>query len=259
MSGAGSALMGIGSSRGEGRAVQAAGKAINSPLLEASMDGAQGVLLSIAGGSDLGLFEINEAASLVQEAAHPEANIIFGTVIDDSLGDEVRVTVIAAGFEAGGPTHKKLEPTAFRSPVAARRRERRAAAQHAGRGTQPAGRAARPATAGAAGAAAPAEPRTRPARRRPPRRYTATAAAAPAARPAGTGVRLRPYRSRPAPRRAAPRHRRGRRPCRADSLRHRRPTRSYPSPIAPSASARPRCDGDATSTTTCDVPPFMKR
>jgi cell division protein FtsZ len=116
MSGAGSALMGIGSSRGEGRAVQAAGKAINSPLLEASMDGAQGVLLSIAGGSDLGLFEINEAASLVQEAAHPEANIIFGTVIDDSLGDEVRVTVIAAGFEAGGPTHKKLEPTPFRSP-----------------------------------------------------------------------------------------------------------------------------------------------
>ena len=116
MSGAGSALMGIGSSRGEGRAVQAAGKAINSPLLEASMDGAQGVLLSIAGGSDLGLFEINEAASLVQEAAHPEANIIFGTVIDDSLGDEVRVTVIAAGFEGGGPAHKKLEPTAFRSP-----------------------------------------------------------------------------------------------------------------------------------------------
>ena len=115
MSGAGSALMGIGSSRGEGRAVQAAGKAINSPLLEASMDGAQGVLLSIAGGSDLGLFEINEAASLVQEAAHPEANIIFGTVIDDSLGDEVRVTVIAAGFEAGAPTHKKLEPTAFGS------------------------------------------------------------------------------------------------------------------------------------------------
>src|SRR5918998_219079 len=95
MSGAGSALMGIGSARGEGRAVQAAGKAINSPLLEASMDGAHGVLLSIAGGSDLGLFEINEAASLVQESAHPEANIIFGTVIDDSLGDEVRVTVIA--------------------------------------------------------------------------------------------------------------------------------------------------------------------
>jgi cell division protein FtsZ len=117
MSGAGSALMGIGSARGEGRAVQAAGSAINSPLLEASMDGAQGVLLSIAGGSDLGLFEINEAASLVQEAAHPEANIIFGTVIDDSLGDEVRITVIAAGFEGGQPTHKKLEPAAYRSPT----------------------------------------------------------------------------------------------------------------------------------------------
>ncbi len=100
MAGAGTALMGIGSARGEGRAVQAAAKAISSPLLEASMDGAHGVLLSIAGGSDLGLFEINEAASLVQEAAHEEANIIFGTVIDDSLGDEVRVTVIAAGFDS---------------------------------------------------------------------------------------------------------------------------------------------------------------
>jgi cell division protein FtsZ len=111
MSGAGSALMGIGSARGEGRAVQAAQKAINSPLLEASMDGAHGVLLAIAGGSDLGLFEINESASLVQESAHPEANIIFGTVIDDSLGDEVRVTVIAAGFDSGTPTHKKLDPT----------------------------------------------------------------------------------------------------------------------------------------------------
>ncbi|MBV9012250.1 MAG: cell division protein FtsZ [Pseudonocardiales bacterium] len=116
MSGAGSALMGIGTARGEGRAVQAAEKAINSPLLEASMEGAHGVLLSIAGGSDLGLFEINEAASLVQESAHPDANIIFGTVIDDSLGDEVRVTVIAAGFDSGVPAHKKLDP----KPVAAR-------------------------------------------------------------------------------------------------------------------------------------------
>ena len=101
MSGAGTALMGIGSARGEGRALKAAEIAINSPLLEASMEGAQGVLMSIAGGSDLGLFEINEAASLVQDAAHQDANIIFGTVIDDSLGDEVRVTVIAAGFDAG--------------------------------------------------------------------------------------------------------------------------------------------------------------
>src|SRR4029077_5510179 len=91
------------SSRGEDRAVQAAELAISLPLLEASIDGAHGVLLSISGGSDLGLFEINEAARLVQEAAHPEANIIFGAVIDDALGDEVRVTVIAAGFDGGAP------------------------------------------------------------------------------------------------------------------------------------------------------------
>jgi len=103
MQGAGSALMGIGFARGDDRAVQAAEMAISSPLLEASIDGAHGVLLSIQGGSDLGLFEINEAARLVQEAAHPEANIIFGAVIDDALGDEVRVTVIAAGFDGGSP------------------------------------------------------------------------------------------------------------------------------------------------------------
>ncbi|MFC8181153.1 MULTISPECIES: cell division protein FtsZ [Nocardiaceae] len=123
MSGAGSALMGIGSSRGEGRAIKAAESAINSPLLEASMEGARGVLLSIAGGSDLGLFEINEAASLVQEAAHIDANIIFGTVIDDSLGDEVRVTVIAAGFDGGTPTRRPVEaaPGASRSTIGSAR------------------------------------------------------------------------------------------------------------------------------------------
>jgi cell division protein FtsZ len=99
MSHAGSALMGIGRARGDDRAVVAAEQAIASPLLEASMDGAQGVLLNISGGSDLGLFEINAAAELVSDAAHPEANIIFGAVIDDALGDEVRVTVIAAGFD----------------------------------------------------------------------------------------------------------------------------------------------------------------
>ncbi|WP_072688534.1 cell division protein FtsZ [Rhodococcus marinonascens] len=122
MSGAGSALMGIGSSRGEGRAIKAAESAINSPLLEASMEGARGVLLSIAGGSDLGLFEINEAASLVQEAAHIDANIIFGTVIDDSLGDEVRVTVIAAGFDGGTPTRRPVESgVASRSAIGAAR------------------------------------------------------------------------------------------------------------------------------------------
>jgi cell division protein FtsZ len=99
MSGAGSALMGIGSARGDDRSVAAAEMAISSPLLEASIDGAHGVLLSISGGSDLGLFEINEAAQLVSNAAAPDANIIFGAVIDDALGDEVRVTVIAAGFD----------------------------------------------------------------------------------------------------------------------------------------------------------------
>jgi cell division protein FtsZ len=110
MSGAGSALMGIGSARGDNRAVAAAELAIASPLLEASMEGAHGVLLSISGGSDLGLFEINEAASLVADSAHAEANIIFGAVIDDALGDEVRVTVIAAGFDGGQPKHKPVEP-----------------------------------------------------------------------------------------------------------------------------------------------------
>jgi cell division protein FtsZ len=107
MSGAGSALMGIGSARGDNRALLAAEQAIASPLLEASMEGAHGVLLSISGGSDLGLFEINEAASLVSDAAHPDANIIFGAVIDDALGDEVRVTVIAAGFDGGRPNTRK--------------------------------------------------------------------------------------------------------------------------------------------------------
>jgi cell division protein FtsZ len=109
MSGAGSALMGIGSARGEARSIRAAELAISSPLLEASIDGAHGVLLSIAGGSDLGLFEISEAAELVAQSAHPDANIIYGTVIDDALGDEVRVTVIAAGF-AGGEPKRVLMP-----------------------------------------------------------------------------------------------------------------------------------------------------
>jgi cell division protein FtsZ len=107
MTDAGSALMGIGSARGDNRASRAAELAISSPLLEASIDGAMGVLLSVAGGSDLGLFEINEACELVQNAAHPDARIIFGTTIDDALGDEVRITVIAAGFAGGEP--KKVD------------------------------------------------------------------------------------------------------------------------------------------------------
>jgi cell division protein FtsZ len=116
MSGAGSALMGIGSARGDDRSVAAAEMAISSPLLEASIDGAHGVLLSISGGSDLGLFEINEAAQLVSNAAAPDANIIFGAVIDDALGDEVRVTVIAAGFDEGRPSKPVPEPESKRLP-----------------------------------------------------------------------------------------------------------------------------------------------
>jgi cell division protein FtsZ len=102
MTGAGSALMGIGHGSGEGRAEDAARGAISSPLLEASIEGAKGVLLSIAGPSDLALHEVNRAAETITKVAHPDANIIFGAVIDDSLGDEIRVTVIAAGFDKIG-------------------------------------------------------------------------------------------------------------------------------------------------------------
>jgi cell division protein FtsZ len=102
MTGAGSALMGIGHGSGEGRAEEAAKSAISSPLLEASIEGAKGVLLSIAGPSDLALHEVNRAAETITKVAHPDANIIFGAVIDDALGDEVRVTVIAAGFDKLG-------------------------------------------------------------------------------------------------------------------------------------------------------------
>jgi cell division protein FtsZ len=100
---AGSALMGIGSASGENRAAEAAKTAISSPLLETSVEGATGVLLNITGGSDLGLFEVNEAAEIVQSASAGDSNIIFGAVVDDSLGDEVRVTVIATGFDKRGP------------------------------------------------------------------------------------------------------------------------------------------------------------
>lgn len=109
MSGAGSALMGIGSASGENRAKEAAKIAISSPLLEASIDGAKGVLLNISGGSDLGLFEVNEAAETISQAAHPDANIIFGAVVDDSLGEELRVTVIATGFDARARLQEKLD------------------------------------------------------------------------------------------------------------------------------------------------------
>ena len=99
MQNAGTALMGIGQAAGEGRALTAARAAISSALLEASIEGARGLLLNVAGPSDLGLFEVNEAAEVIKETAHPDANIIFGASIDDSLGDDVRITVIAAGFD----------------------------------------------------------------------------------------------------------------------------------------------------------------
>jgi cell division protein FtsZ len=101
--------MGIGSAKGEDRAVRAAEIAISSPLLEATIEGAHGVLLLVQGASDLGLHEIDDAARLVQEAVNPEANIIFGATIEDTLGDEVRITVIAAGFDGGEPKHRKFE------------------------------------------------------------------------------------------------------------------------------------------------------
>jgi cell division protein FtsZ len=105
--------MGIGTAKGEDRAVRAAEMAVSSPLLESSIDGAHGVLLLVQGASDLGLHEIDEAARLVQEAVSPEANIIYGTTIDDTLGDEVRITVIAAGFDGGAPKPRKVPRTVF--------------------------------------------------------------------------------------------------------------------------------------------------
>jgi cell division protein FtsZ len=107
---AGSSLMGIGSARGEHRAVEAARNAISSPLLESSIEGARGVLLNISGAGDLGLFEVHEAADIVANAAHPDANIIFGAVVDDQLGDEVRVTVVASGFDWSAAAEQPAPP-----------------------------------------------------------------------------------------------------------------------------------------------------
>ncbi len=107
MSNAGTAIMGIGVASGENRSVNAARHAITSPLLEASIEGAKGVLLNIAASRDLGLLELTEAAQIIQGVAHPDANIIFGNVVDDTLGDKVRVTVIAAGFDRWDDTRQK--------------------------------------------------------------------------------------------------------------------------------------------------------
>ncbi|MGO1544175.1 MAG: cell division protein FtsZ [Gulosibacter sp.] len=112
MQAAGSALMGIGTSRGADRSVKAAELAVASPLLESSIEGAHGVLLSVQGGSNLGMFEVAEAAQLVRDAVHEGANIILGTAVDDTLGDEVRVTVIAAGFDGGEPKAREEETVA---------------------------------------------------------------------------------------------------------------------------------------------------
>jgi cell division protein FtsZ len=118
LSDAGSALMGIGYGSGNGRAAAAARQAISSPLLEASIEGARGILFNISGGSDLGLFEVNEAAEIIHQVAHPDANIIFGAVIDDAMGDEVRVTVIAAGFDRWDDRRPSAGETAGTTPAA---------------------------------------------------------------------------------------------------------------------------------------------
>jgi cell division protein FtsZ len=180
MSGAGSALMGIGHARGDDRSVAAAEMAVSSPLLEASIDGAHGVLLSIAGGSDLGLFEINEAAQLVSTAAAPDANIIFGTVIDDALGDEVRVTVIAAGFDEPAPVKPVVAPLPRSQPARTATPSRPAAAP-----------------------AAPAKPEAR-AEQPPARPFNgvapvtpAVSAPAPAAPPAAPPVSQQPVSQQP--------------------------------------------------------------
>jgi cell division protein FtsZ len=108
MRNAGTAIMGVGQSTGEGRAVNAARAAITSPLLETSIDGARGILMNIVGSAGITLTEVTDAASIIHSVAHPDANIIFGSVIDDSIGDAVRVTVIAAGFS---PSHKPKSTT----------------------------------------------------------------------------------------------------------------------------------------------------
>jgi len=110
MQDAGSALLGIGMGTGERRAIDAAGQAVASPLLETSMEGARSILLSITGGRDLSLWEVNEAAKAVAEAAHPDANIIFGAMVDERLDDPVWVTVVATGYGDGSRRRRLEEP-----------------------------------------------------------------------------------------------------------------------------------------------------
>ncbi len=122
---AGSALMGIGTAAGENRAAEAARVAVSSPLLEATLEGATGILLNITGGTDLGLFEVNEAAEVVTNAADQNANVIFGAVIDETVGDEVRVTVIATGFGAARSARRRRAATPVPAGPAAEPRQPR--------------------------------------------------------------------------------------------------------------------------------------
>ncbi|WP_106848182.1 cell division protein FtsZ [Blastococcus sp. Marseille-P5729] len=236
MSGAGSALMGIGSARGENRAVTAAQQAIASPLLEASMDGAQGVILSMCGGSDLGLFEVNEAATIIADAAHPDANIIFGAVIDDALGDEVRITVIAAGFEE--------EPVSAVKPGAISGRANAIGTQQGGPGQG----------GGLPASAAASRPSARPQGDRP----QGGGERQPADRPLG-GVRISP----PANGDRDPREQRGAAPVR-DNGRREVPARppvpqeamSHSGPAARPTSRRPLPMDEFDDE--LDIPDFMK-
>jgi cell division protein FtsZ len=115
MADAGSALLGIGMGSGEKRAVDAAHQATSSPLLETTLEGAKSILLSITGGVDLSLWEVNEAARAVQETAHPDANIIFGAMVDENLEDEVWVTVVATGYDEARPA--RTERSSLREPI----------------------------------------------------------------------------------------------------------------------------------------------
>jgi len=117
MSDAGNALLGIGMGTGDKRAVEAAEKATSSPLLETTLEGARGILLSITGGRDLSLWEVNEAARAVQEAAHPDANIIFGAMLDENLEDEVWITVVATGYDQDRPVRRAERQDTWAEPA----------------------------------------------------------------------------------------------------------------------------------------------
>jgi cell division protein FtsZ len=241
MSGAGSALMGIGSARGDDRSVAAAEMAISSPLLEASIDGAHGVLLSIQGGSDLGLFEINEAAQLVSNSAAPEANIIFGAVIDDALGDEVRVTVIAAGFD------DVRTPTAVTQPSA--------------RGTQQSGYQAPAPQVPAQPVSPPATPQAAPPRSTSTSTSTASGGSAPATSAFSDSVTTPPSASAFAAPRATPTPSHGAANAEAadeEDERAAEPTPSVSTPAAeakPAEPATPATDDTATATEAADEAP----